>query len=71
MCCIKLYCAIFKSNNINFGEGEIRNLLGDPETLSTLIGAMDEVTAGTPVGWSRAHQLANKENLSISTIKRE
>ena len=37
----------FKSKNINFGEGEIRNLLGDPETLSTLIGAMDEVTANT------------------------
>lgn len=29
-----------------------------------------EVTAMTPVGWKRARQLANKENLSIETIKR-
>ena len=31
----------------------------------------DEVSdAGTRVGWERANQLANKENLSIDTIKR-
>jgi len=30
----------------------------------------DEVTAGTQVGWARAHQLANKENLSADTVKR-
>ena len=26
--------------------------------------------AGTNVGWTRAHQLANKENLSLDTVKR-
>lgn len=30
----------------------------------------DEVDAGTRVGWKRANQLANKENLTIDTIKR-
>ena len=30
----------------------------------------EEVTAMTPVGWKRARQLANKEKLSIETIKR-
>lgn len=30
----------------------------------------DEVTAGTRVGWERANQLANKEKLSVDTIKR-
>lgn len=30
----------------------------------------DEVQGGTSVGWARAHQLANKENLSLSTVKR-
>ena len=30
----------------------------------------DEVEAGTPVGWARAHQLAKGENLSTDTVKR-
>ena len=30
----------------------------------------DEVTAGTPTGWQRANQLANREALSLSTVKR-
>jgi hypothetical protein len=30
----------------------------------------DEVEAGTPVGWARANQLANKENTSVDTINR-
>ena len=30
----------------------------------------DEVDAGTPVGWARAHQLAKGENLSTDTVKR-
>jgi hypothetical protein len=30
----------------------------------------EEVTAGTAVGWARAHQLANKENLSADTVAR-
>jgi len=30
----------------------------------------DEVQAGTPTGWQRANQLANREALSLSTIKR-
>ena len=30
----------------------------------------DEVDGGTQVGWTRANQLANKENLSYDTIKR-
>lgn len=30
----------------------------------------DEVTAMTRVGWARAHQLANGENLSLNTVKR-
>ena len=30
----------------------------------------DEVTAGTPTGWTRASQLANREALSLSTVKR-
>ena len=30
----------------------------------------DEVKGGTQVGWTRANQLANKENLSYDTIKR-
>jgi hypothetical protein len=30
----------------------------------------DEVEAGTPVGWARANQLANKENISVDTINR-
>ena len=30
----------------------------------------DEVSAGTPVGWARAHQLAKGEKLSVDTIKR-
>ena len=30
----------------------------------------DEVTAGTPTGWQRANQLANREPLSLSTVKR-
>ncbi len=30
----------------------------------------DEVTAMTSVGWKRARQLANKESLSVDTIKR-
>ena len=30
----------------------------------------DEVDAGTPVGWARAHQLAKGENLSADTVKR-
>lgn len=30
----------------------------------------DEVTAGTPTGWTRANQLANREALSLSTVKR-
>jgi len=30
----------------------------------------DEVTAGTPTGWTRANQLANREPLSLSTVKR-
>ena len=29
-----------------------------------------EVKGGTAVGWTRAHQLASGENLSISTVKR-
>lgn len=30
----------------------------------------DEVKGGTRVGWTRANQLANGENLSVDTIKR-
>jgi len=30
----------------------------------------DEVKAGTRVGWIRANQLANRENISLDTIKR-
>lgn len=30
----------------------------------------DEVKAGTPVGWARAHQLAKGENLSADTVAR-
>jgi len=30
----------------------------------------DEVKAGTAVGWARAHQLANGENISSDTVKR-
>lgn len=30
----------------------------------------DEVTAGTPVGWARANQLAKGEKLSVDTIGR-
>lgn len=30
----------------------------------------DEVKGGTVVGWQRANQLAKKENLSLSTVKR-
>ena len=30
----------------------------------------DEVTAGTAVGWQRANQLANREAISLSTVKR-
>lgn len=30
----------------------------------------DEVDGGTQVGWTRAHQLANGENLSLDTVKR-
>jgi HK97 family phage portal protein len=30
----------------------------------------DEVQAGTPTGWQRANQLANREALSLSTVKR-
>ena len=30
----------------------------------------DEVRAGTPTGWTRASQLANREALSLSTVKR-
>lgn len=30
----------------------------------------DEVTAMTRVGWARAHQLANKEKLSVDVISR-
>jgi len=30
----------------------------------------NEIEAGTRVGWARANQLANKEKLSIDTIKR-
>ena len=30
----------------------------------------DEVKGGTAVGWQRASQLAKKENLSLSTVKR-
>ena len=30
----------------------------------------DEVDAGTPVGWARAHQLAKGENLSADTVGR-
>jgi hypothetical protein len=30
----------------------------------------DEITAGTPVGWQRANQLAKGEKLSIDTISR-
>jgi HK97 family phage portal protein len=30
----------------------------------------DEVTAGTPTGWQRASQLANREAISLSTVKR-
>ena len=30
----------------------------------------EEVDAGTAVGWARAHQLANKENISVDTINR-
>lgn len=30
----------------------------------------DQVTAGTPTGWTRANQLANREALSLSTVKR-
>jgi len=30
----------------------------------------NEVKGGTAVGWQRANQLANKENLSLSTVKR-
>jgi hypothetical protein len=30
----------------------------------------NEVDAGTSVGWTRANQLANRENLSLDTIKR-
>jgi HK97 family phage portal protein len=30
----------------------------------------DEVKAGTRVGWTRARQLANREKLSVSTLKR-
>ena len=30
----------------------------------------DEVQAGTPTGWQRANQLANREAISLSTVKR-
>jgi hypothetical protein len=30
----------------------------------------DEIEAGTAVGWARAHQLANGENISSDTVKR-
>ena len=30
----------------------------------------DEVPAGTPVGWARAHQLAKGEKISADTVKR-
>ena len=30
----------------------------------------EEVKGGTQVGWTRAHQIANKENLSLETVKR-
>ena len=30
----------------------------------------DEVKGGTRIGWTRAHQLAKKENLSLDTVKR-
>jgi hypothetical protein len=30
----------------------------------------DEVKGGTQIGWTRAHQLANNENLSLDTVKR-
>lgn len=30
----------------------------------------NEVKAGTAVGWARANQLANRENLSLETVKR-
>ena len=30
----------------------------------------DVVKGGTSVGWQRANQLANRENLSLSTVKR-
>lgn len=30
----------------------------------------NKVKGGTQIGWTRAHQLANKENISIDTIKR-
>jgi HK97 family phage portal protein len=30
----------------------------------------DEVTAGTPTGWQRANQLASREAISLSTVKR-
>lgn len=30
----------------------------------------DKVKGGTQVGWTRARQLANKENISIDTVKR-
>ena len=30
----------------------------------------DEVKAGTRVGWTRANQLANREELSLETVKR-
>lgn len=30
----------------------------------------EEVQAGTPVGWKRAHQLVNGEKLTIDTIRR-
>jgi hypothetical protein len=35
------------SKNIKFGEGAIRDILGDPETLSALIMAMDDVKNNT------------------------
>ena len=30
----------------------------------------DAVRAGTRVGWARAHQLANREDLSLETVRR-
>jgi hypothetical protein len=61
---------IIQESNIRFDDYPKAAIKDAQQAIDWKKEYPNEVTAGTRVGWERANQLVNGENLSLETVKR-